>query len=236
VGALDPAKILMILVIAMIVLGPERLPKVAHQLGAAWREVSKFREKLEAEVRSAIPDVDLPKIPTTRAGRAAAAASFLAGLTDTSKPLKANGNAADDEETDADEEAEETDETGETGETDASDASRASGEAVANGAAANGATTNGAAADALLTAGAMSEPPVGESLSASAERKMQQLAERRAKAIARAETRGAATATDKTDAPAATRSKTPRPAPAAPAQVGSGLADSPIGFDDPSMN
>jgi sec-independent protein translocase protein TatB len=235
VGALDPAKILMILVIAMIVLGPERLPKVAHQLGAAWRQVAKFREKLEAEVRTALPDVDLPKIPTTRAGRAAAAASFLAGLTDTSKPLKANGNADAAEETDADEGDEEAEETGETGETDASDSSRASGEAAANGATAIGAA-NGAGADALLTAGAMSESPVGESLSASAERKMQQLAERRAKAIARAETRGAATATDKTDAPAAARSKTPRPAPAPPAQVGSGLADSPIGFDDPSMN
>jgi sec-independent protein translocase protein TatB len=62
-GGLDPAKILIVLVLAVIVLGPERLPKAARQLGSAWRELTKLRERLEAEVRSAMPDLDLPKIP-----------------------------------------------------------------------------------------------------------------------------------------------------------------------------
>jgi TatA/E family protein of Tat protein translocase len=62
-GGLDPAKILIILLVAVIVLGPERLPKVARQLGSAWRELTKLRERLENEVRSAMPDLDLPKIP-----------------------------------------------------------------------------------------------------------------------------------------------------------------------------
>jgi hypothetical protein len=63
-GGLDPAKILIILLVAIIVLGPERLPKVARQIGAGWRELTKLRERLESEVRSAMPDLDLPKIPT----------------------------------------------------------------------------------------------------------------------------------------------------------------------------
>ncbi len=67
-GGLDPAKILMILLVAVIVLGPERLPKAARQLGAAWRELTRVRERLEEEVRSALPDLDLPSIPTIPRG------------------------------------------------------------------------------------------------------------------------------------------------------------------------
>ncbi|MFZ0171453.1 MAG: twin-arginine translocase TatA/TatE family subunit [Acidimicrobiales bacterium] len=62
-GGLDPAKILIVLLLAVIILGPERLPKAARQLGSAWRELTKLRDRLEAEVRSAMPDLDLPKIP-----------------------------------------------------------------------------------------------------------------------------------------------------------------------------
>jgi sec-independent protein translocase protein TatB len=64
IGSLDPAKILVILVIALIVLGPERLPKVARQAGAAWREFLRVRQEVTDEVRSALPDpADLPTIP-----------------------------------------------------------------------------------------------------------------------------------------------------------------------------
>lgn len=62
-GGLDPVKILIILLMAVIVLGPERLPKAARQIGSAWRELSRLRERLESEVRSAMPDLDLPKLP-----------------------------------------------------------------------------------------------------------------------------------------------------------------------------
>ncbi len=62
-GGLDPAKLLVILVLALILLGPERLPKAARQVGAFWRDLTAFRQRLEEEVRSAIPDVDLPDIP-----------------------------------------------------------------------------------------------------------------------------------------------------------------------------
>ena len=76
-GSLDPAKLLVILVVALIVLGPERLPRVARQLGAAWRELTRVRDKVTDEVRSAMPDLDLPKIPRA----SSAISSFLSDLT-----------------------------------------------------------------------------------------------------------------------------------------------------------
>lgn len=38
---LSPAKLLVILVIALVVLGPDKLPKVARQIGGLWGD---FRE------------------------------------------------------------------------------------------------------------------------------------------------------------------------------------------------
>ena len=46
-GGLDPAKIFLLLVIALVVVGPERLPGAARQLGGAWRELN----QLAPEVR-----------------------------------------------------------------------------------------------------------------------------------------------------------------------------------------
>jgi Sec-independent protein translocase protein TatA len=75
VGGLDPAKIFLILVIALIVVGPERLPGLARQLGGMWRELNRLRDKFEQEVRAAVPDKALPSDhrlldrPGVRAGR-----------------------------------------------------------------------------------------------------------------------------------------------------------------------
>jgi Sec-independent protein translocase protein TatA len=73
---LDPAKLLVILVAALVVLGPDRLPSAARQLGGAWRTLTHLREQVTEEVRRAIPDVDLPHIP-----RAGAVTNFLTDLT-----------------------------------------------------------------------------------------------------------------------------------------------------------
>ena len=54
---LSPAKILVILVVALIVLGPDKLPKVAKQIGGLWGDFRKFRERLETEVRGTFPDL-----------------------------------------------------------------------------------------------------------------------------------------------------------------------------------
>jgi Sec-independent protein translocase protein TatA len=55
---LDPGKLLVIAVVAIILLGPDKLPKVAHQVGGAWRSFNDFRQRMETEVRSSI--LDLP--------------------------------------------------------------------------------------------------------------------------------------------------------------------------------
>jgi sec-independent protein translocase protein TatB len=54
---LDPAKLLVIGVVAIILLGPDKLPQVARQVGGAWRSFNEFRHRMEAEVRSTIPDL-----------------------------------------------------------------------------------------------------------------------------------------------------------------------------------
>ncbi len=55
--SLSPAKLLVVLIIALIVLGPEKLPDVARQLGAMWGDVRKWRARVESEVRSTFPDL-----------------------------------------------------------------------------------------------------------------------------------------------------------------------------------
>src|SRR5476649_1456642 len=55
--SLSPAKLLVLLVVALIVLGPDKLPQVARQLGAAWGELRRFRTRLESDVRGAFPDL-----------------------------------------------------------------------------------------------------------------------------------------------------------------------------------
>lgn len=43
--------------VVMLLMGPDKLPEVAHKLGAAWRAIKNLQEKVEAEVREAIPDL-----------------------------------------------------------------------------------------------------------------------------------------------------------------------------------
>jgi Sec-independent protein translocase protein TatA len=76
---LSPAKILVILVVALVVLGPDKLPKVAKQVGGLWSDFRKFRQKLESGVRDTFPD--LPSTDTiTHAVRSPL--SFLDTLAD----------------------------------------------------------------------------------------------------------------------------------------------------------
>ena len=42
---LDPGKLLVIGVVAIILLGPDRLPQVARQIGGAWRAFNEFRHR-----------------------------------------------------------------------------------------------------------------------------------------------------------------------------------------------
>jgi sec-independent protein translocase protein TatB len=77
---LSPAKLLVILVVALIVLGPEKLPRMARQIGGLWSDFRKFRERLESDVRGSFPD--LPSTDRiTQAVRSPL--SFLDSLADT---------------------------------------------------------------------------------------------------------------------------------------------------------
>jgi sec-independent protein translocase protein TatB len=65
--------LLVIAVVAIILLGPDRLPQVARQVGGAWRSFNEFRHRMESEVRSSMPD--LP--PTSEIARPARSPSAL---------------------------------------------------------------------------------------------------------------------------------------------------------------
>jgi sec-independent protein translocase protein TatB len=54
---LDPGKLLVIGVVAIILLGPDRLPQVARQIGGAWRAFNEFRHRMETQVRDTMPDL-----------------------------------------------------------------------------------------------------------------------------------------------------------------------------------
>jgi len=54
---LDPSKLLIIAVVAIILLGPDRLPAVARQIGGAWRSFTAYRHKMESQVREQMPDL-----------------------------------------------------------------------------------------------------------------------------------------------------------------------------------
>jgi Tat protein translocase TatB subunit len=52
--SLGPAEILVILIVALIVLGPERLPQAARQLGKAVGEVRRWSSTVQDDLRGAL--------------------------------------------------------------------------------------------------------------------------------------------------------------------------------------
>jgi Sec-independent protein translocase protein TatA len=65
---LDPTTLFVIAVVSILLLGPNRLPEVARQVGTAWRMVSDFRHRMEAEMRKTGPDL-LPSSDISRLAR-----------------------------------------------------------------------------------------------------------------------------------------------------------------------
>ena len=91
--SLSPAKILVVLVIMLIVLGPDKLPGMARQIGATWHDFRTWRSKLETEVRGTFPD--LP--PTQEVARVVRSPlAFLDRLADEhERNLTGDGNGSD---------------------------------------------------------------------------------------------------------------------------------------------
>ena len=69
-GSLGGAEILVILVVALLVLGPERLPDAARQVGRVMAELRRMSSGFQAEIRDAMqtpvagPSVPPPPAPS----------------------------------------------------------------------------------------------------------------------------------------------------------------------------
>jgi Sec-independent protein translocase protein TatA len=73
-GSLGGAEILVILVVALLVLGPERLPDAARQVGRVMAELRRMSSGFQAEIRDAMQTpVAGPPVPPSPAPEAPAA-------------------------------------------------------------------------------------------------------------------------------------------------------------------
>ena len=67
--SLGPAEILVILVVALIVLGPKRLPEAGRQVGKAIAEVRKWSQSFQDEIKSVVdPPVSRPSYSQPQPG------------------------------------------------------------------------------------------------------------------------------------------------------------------------
>jgi Sec-independent protein translocase protein TatA len=48
---------MVVVTVVLVLLGPDKLPEVSRKLGATWRAIKQFQEKVETEVREAIPQL-----------------------------------------------------------------------------------------------------------------------------------------------------------------------------------
>ena len=55
--SLSPMKIMIIVAAVVLLLGPDKLPEVAHKMGSAWQTLRRFQQRVETEVRDALPDL-----------------------------------------------------------------------------------------------------------------------------------------------------------------------------------
>lgn len=85
---LDPSKLLIVLAVALIVLGPDKLPTFMRGVGKYWNEFQKVRVRLQDEMNGAISQISEVTGPLSGAidfgrsqlkGPLGMAASFLGG-------------------------------------------------------------------------------------------------------------------------------------------------------------
>jgi TatA/E family protein of Tat protein translocase len=55
--SLSPFKLLVVAAVIMLLMGPDKLPEMAHRIGSSWRALKRLQERMESEVREAIPDL-----------------------------------------------------------------------------------------------------------------------------------------------------------------------------------
>ena len=54
---LSPVRLLIVAVVGLILVGPDKLPQYARQAGAAWKTLRGVQQRVEDEIRSAVPDL-----------------------------------------------------------------------------------------------------------------------------------------------------------------------------------
>ncbi len=62
--SLGPAEILVILVVALLVFGPEKMPEIARQVGKGMREFKRVQQHLKSELRDVVSEFDVPSSGT----------------------------------------------------------------------------------------------------------------------------------------------------------------------------
>jgi sec-independent protein translocase protein TatA len=78
--SLGPAEIMVVLLVALIVLGPARLPEAGRQVGRALAEVRRWSTRVQDEVRNTLDAEPEPMPP-------AATPASPSGPVDTPKPV-----------------------------------------------------------------------------------------------------------------------------------------------------
>jgi sec-independent protein translocase protein TatA len=61
-GAFSSIHILIVAVVALLVLGPEQLPKIARQIGNGVREFKRVQQHLKTELRDVVSEFDAQPI------------------------------------------------------------------------------------------------------------------------------------------------------------------------------
>lgn len=62
--SLGPAEILVVLVIALLVFGPNKMPDIARQVGKGLREFKRVQQHLKSELRDVVSEFDAPASTT----------------------------------------------------------------------------------------------------------------------------------------------------------------------------
>ena len=62
--SLGPAEILVVLVVALLVFGPNKMPEIAKQVGKGFREFRRVQQHLKSELRDVVSEFDSPESPT----------------------------------------------------------------------------------------------------------------------------------------------------------------------------
>jgi Tat protein translocase TatB subunit len=63
--SLGPGEILIVLVVALVVLGPDKLPQAARNIGKFYKEIRSFSNTVRSQVEDALEIDDKPKGPST---------------------------------------------------------------------------------------------------------------------------------------------------------------------------